>query len=144
MAYSYHPFPIVSIIKSIILTIILIVLAFMLRDFLGSFTLIVVLIIAALGFLGVTRALIVAQTYTVTLGEKGITFTQGLFARKEVVIRYSQVTEASYTQGLLQRIFGIGNISVDTPGGSEMAMRLPDVRHSDIRKTLDRIEGARK
>jgi uncharacterized membrane protein YdbT with pleckstrin-like domain len=85
-----------------------------------------------------------AQTYTIALGESGITYSVGLFSRKEIVIPYSQVTEASYTQGILQRIFGVANLSVDTPGGSNMAIHLTDVRYADVKKTLDRIHSLKK
>jgi putative membrane protein len=144
MSYSYHPFPIVSIISAVVFTAFLLVLVFFLRDFLGGLFLPVAAIVIAIGFLRVSNLLIMAQTYTVTLGENGITYTRGIFSRKEVTLRYAQVTEASYTQGVLQRIFGIANLNVDTPGGSEIALRLVDVRYDDVKRTLDLINSVKR
>ncbi|HSB47191.1 MAG TPA: PH domain-containing protein [Candidatus Bilamarchaeum sp.] len=144
MAHSYHPFPIVSVISAVFFTAFLLVLVFFLRDFLGDFFILVEALFALIGFLRVLNLVVMAQTYTVTLGQNSITYSRGLFARKEINIRYSQVTEASYSQGVLQRIFGIATINVDTPGGSHMALHLADVRFDDVKMTLDLINSVKK
>ncbi|MCI0561812.1 MAG: PH domain-containing protein [Nitrososphaera sp.] len=126
------------------LTAFLVVLVFLLKDFLNDVFLPVLILIIAIGFLRISNLLVMAQTYTITLGENGITYVIGLFSRKETMIPYSQVTEASYTQGILQRIFGVANLSIDTPGGSNLAIHLTDARYADVKKTLDKIHSLKK
>lgn len=144
MAYSFHPFPVVSIISAAVMTSALSALVYLLRDFLGDFFMLVLVLMLAIGFLRILNLLVMSQTLSITLSDSGIIYARGIFARKEVVLPYSQVTEASFTQGILQRLLGIANLDIDTPGGANMAIHFSDARYEDVKRVLDRIHAPRR
>jgi membrane protein YdbS with pleckstrin-like domain len=82
-----------------------------------------------------------AKFEVITLEESAIRHTRGVLAQKSVVLSYSKITEATYTQTIFQRVIGIGNMHLDSAGGSMMAIHIMDVKKADIDKTM---ENARK
>ena len=52
---------------------------------------------------------------------------------------YVKITEAGYSQGLIQRIFGVGTLTLDTAGGSAVAIYLSDIKRSDIDEVLSEV-----
>ncbi|MBI5046568.1 PH domain-containing protein [Candidatus Micrarchaeota archaeon] len=141
MVYSFHPFPIVSSLKTFIICFTLVIVIFVIRDYLGSMFLPLVGLIALIGILRITAFFAVARSYTVSLDENSIIYTSGIISRREFILPCSKVTESGFSQGIIQRMFGVGNLNIDTPGGSDMVIRLKDVHFKDIQKTLDLIKN---
>jgi uncharacterized membrane protein YdbT with pleckstrin-like domain len=144
MEYSYHPYPIAAVIKSLFFVGILLALVFLARDLAGDLFLPLVALVLALGLLKISSHYLTSRLYTVTLKDESIAYQYGIIARKQYIIPYSKITEASYSQSIIQRILGTGDISIDTPGGVAMAVHLNDVRYSDIKKTLDLVHEKAK
>src|SRR4030095_5861356 len=132
MAYSYHPYPIAEILRVAIFTALLVAVLFAARQYAGNYFYILLVLILAIGFVRISSAYISSTIYTVTLTDESIIYTYGVFSRKETSLAYSKITESSFTQSVIQRILGTGNIYIDTPGGSDVALRLAEVRYSDI------------
>jgi uncharacterized membrane protein YdbT with pleckstrin-like domain len=42
---------------------------------------------------------------------------------------------------LIQRLFGVGSLNIDTAGGSDMAIRMADVKYSDIKLVLGEVKA---
>ena len=141
MAYSFHPFPIVSSLKVFLICAIITVLLFFVRNYLGSTFLLLVGLIALIAVLRIVSFFAIAKSYTISLEGNSIIYTYGILSRKEIILPASKVTESGFSQGILQRLFGVGNLNVDTPGGAEMVLRLKDVKFTDIKKTLDLIKS---
>ncbi len=139
MAYSYHPHPIVGATKVFIIAAILTVLLLFSGILLGGLSFILLLVVWAISILQMAVLFVRAHYQTITLDENAITYTAGIISRQRVVLPHQRISEASYNQGLVQRIFGVGTLTIDTAGGAHMAVRLADVRKNDLMKTLREI-----
>ncbi len=144
MSHSFHPYPIITAVKTIILVSVLAAILFVFRESLSEFFLLLVFALLVFGVLRILSALVVANTYAVTLGDEAITYSYGILNRRQYTIPYYQVTEASYSQSIFQRFFGVGNLNIDTPGGTDMVLKLADVRYNDIERTLKEINTNHK
>jgi uncharacterized membrane protein YdbT with pleckstrin-like domain len=143
MAYSFHPFPIISMAKAALLAVILSAALFLVRSFFQQYIYAIALV-WALAILYSAAISVLCGFKTITLDDNSITYKSGMLSTKQFILPYSKITEANYSQGLLERILGIGTLSVDTPGGTDTPIRLGGVRYSDIKRTLDRISSKNK
>lgn len=139
MPYSFHPYPVVSASKALLFMALVGVLAFFLHDYLGALFLPLLALAIIFGLLWAASAYAVAHACQITLDENEIIYRFGILLRHEYVLPYSKITEARFSQGLVDQVFGIGILSVDTPGFTDLPMRVAGVRMGDIRKTLDMI-----
>ena len=64
--------------------------------------------LAALFFILV--AFIRSKFYSIELDDQVITYKGGVLSTRKIIIPYARVTEASFTQTIIQRIFGVGNL----------------------------------
>jgi len=140
MAHSFHPHPIVGATKIFLMTVFLTIFVLLVRDLLER---ILIPLIAALWFIGlifVLVAFIASRFQTLTLEENGMLYQSGIISTRRILLQYAKITETTYTQGIVQRIFGVGTLYVDTAGGSNVAIRMNDVRHSELKKILGEIK----
>ncbi|MBI5228279.1 PH domain-containing protein [Candidatus Micrarchaeota archaeon] len=140
MTYSFHPSHIVHMVKAVIFVLFFGFLTFLLKGILGDFFLPIEGAIFGAGVIYGAIKYAQVQSYTVTLDENELIYTTGIATMKKTVLPFSKVTESNYTQTIIQRIFGLGNLKVDTPGGTEMAVHLKDAAMSDIEMTLNAIK----
>lgn len=139
MEHSFHPHPVIAAVKIFLYLLALTALLFMGRDFLGDLFLQLLAVGWLAGIASVFLAFLMAKFQTMTLGANTITYSHGIIATKRVILPYARITETSYTQGPLERILGVGTITIDTAGGSEIAIHVGNVRYSDIRALLQEI-----
>ena len=140
MTYSYHPSHIVHIVKAVVFILFVGFLAFIMKGILGEFFLPAEGTVFAVGIIYAAMKYAQGQSHTVTLDENEIIYTTGIATMKKFVLPYGKVTETNYSQTIVQRLFGLGNLSVDTPGGTDMVLRLSDVPINDIDMTLNAIK----
>ena len=139
MERSFNPYPIVAVVKALAFALLFTVVLLYLHPeaLLSTAMLAILLFCAAYALL----AFLMAKFHTITLEGQTIIYRSGILSLKKIVLPYAKITEASYTQGIIQRIFGVGTLRVDTAGGSMVAIHLADVRHSDLKKILDEINS---
>lgn len=143
MVYSFHPFPLASMIKIAILIVILCVVLIAVRDYAGSLFLPLLALLVIIGVLKILYSLLMANGITLSLDDTAVTYSVGLFSRKEYLIPYSKITESSFSQGILERILGQGTLNIVTPG-AVVDIHLSDVRFKDIQYTLNKIQSVDK
>jgi len=139
MPHAFNPYPVVAMTKLSLSGIVLSGILYLSRDmfdrlFIQMFAVIWLVIISFM-----LVAFIRSKFYSIELEEQVITYKAGIFSTKKVIIPYSKVTEASFTQTLFQRLFGVGNLNVDTAGGSNVAIHLNDVKQADLKMILGDI-----
>lgn len=144
MAYSYHPFPLIRAAKSALVTILLLILIYLVRDYVSDILLPLILVIVAFGIMSVLSAFAVASTYMITLGDDNITYRFGVLSRTEYNLPYSKITESRFSQGIIDQFVGLGTMTLDTAGFTDIPLHIRDIRLSDIKKTQDAINGANK
>ncbi len=88
---------------------------------------IVLLAVAALWLLG--RYLKWITTNFVITSHRLI-FRQGVFAKSGIEIPLERVNNVNFSQGILERILGAGNLLVES-GGEDGQQRFTDIRHPD-------------
>ena len=140
MAHSFHPHPIVGATKILIMTIILTALVIVMRDLLERILLPIIAALWLIGIVFIIVAFIASRFQTLTLEENGMLYHSGILSTRRILLSYAKITETSYTQGLVQRIFGVGTLNVDTAGGAMVAIRMNDVRHAELKKILHEIK----
>lgn len=137
MPYSFNPNPIVGALRILFLAILLSLIAFTFKDMIER------IFIPLVGITWLVAVIYIAILYArakfevVTLEETSIKHTRGVLAQKSVVLSYSKITEATYTQTLFQRVIGIGDLHLDSAGGSFMAIHVNDVKKTDIDRTME-------
>ncbi|MEW6722524.1 MAG: PH domain-containing protein [Candidatus Micrarchaeota archaeon] len=139
MSETFNPHPIVAVVKIFLMAALLSVLLFLAQDYLGDIFLNVLLLIWLIAIFYIFVAFIAARFHMVSIDENGITYNSGILSIRRIIIPYSRITEASYTQGLVQRLFGVGTLNVDSAGGSNMAIHVNDIKFEHLKKVLDMI-----
>ncbi len=140
MAHSFHPHPIVGATKIFLMTVFLTVFVLLVRDLLERILLPLIAALWLIGIVFVLVAFIASRFQTLTLEENGMLYQSGVISTRRILLQYAKITETTYTQGIVQRIFGVGTLYVDTAGGSNVAIRMNDVRHSELKKILGEIK----
>lgn len=74
------------------------------------------------------------------LGDDGINARRGVFWQRMVAIPYGKVTNVDILQGPLERLFGIGRVSVQTAGAGGAPGAIPELRLVGVRD----VEGIRE
>ncbi len=137
--YSFHPYPIMNVVTALLFLIIVGALILFFQDALGELFLPLLAVVVLYALIRIAYAYAVAKTYTVKLDENEILYTFGIYRRNEYLLPYNKITEARFSQSMTEQIFGIGTLSVDTPGFTDLPLRVSGVRMADIQKTLDLI-----
>ncbi len=137
--YSFHPYPIMNVVSALAFLVVVGGIIVFLQDALGGLFLPLLAVVALYAAVRIAYAYAVAKTYTVRLDENEILYTFGIWRKNEYLLPYNKITEARFSQSMTEQIFGIGTLSVDTPGYTDLPMRVYGVRMADIQKTLDVI-----
>ncbi len=77
-------------------------------------------IIGLLGFIGVILALLYSEILHVTVGyaftDEGVYIERGIIRRYSYVVPYKSIQDIDIERGLLERVFGIGTVIINTAG----------------------------
>ena len=137
--YTFHPYPVISVSKSVLFLAVSVIAIAFFHDTIGDFLIPLLGAAIIIAALFIVRANMIAQACSITLGEDRIRYRFGIMSKHEYVLPYPRITEARFTQGVLDQTFGIGLLSVDTAGEYDKPMRIAGVRMADIRATLDMV-----
>ncbi|MCI0503729.1 PH domain-containing protein [Candidatus Micrarchaeota archaeon] len=141
MAHSFHPHPIVAVTKVVMMTVLLSILVLVMRELLERILYPLMASLWLVGIVFILVAYLASRFQTLTLEENSMLFQSGILATRRIMLPYSKITETSYVQGLVQRVFGVGTLNVDTAGGGNMAIHMPDVKHDDLKRILAEIRA---
>ena len=141
MPHAFNPYPAVAMAKLFLLGIIVSGAIYALRDIFGDLLIQAFVICWLVALLFILVAFIRSRFYSIELDDQAITYQGGILSTRKIVIPYPRVTEASFTQTLFQRLFGVGNLNISTAGGGNVAIRMNDVKHSDLVAILGDINS---
>jgi putative membrane protein len=137
---KFNPHPIVAITKTILISLILSALVYFTRNVLGDLYTTLMLIVWAFAIFMVLLSILLSKFHTLSLEENSITYHSGLLSIRQVTLPYSKISEASFHQDLIQRIFGIGTLKIDTAGGADVAILVHDIKRSDLNQILGEVK----
>lgn len=94
------------------------------------------LAVTIVGFLVIAIWAVVVRTERLALGERDVLLERGFIAKQRVQVSRSSVRAVRVTQGVMQRMLGVGDIEIFTGGDfPEIAIRgLP--RPNEVRELL--------
>jgi uncharacterized membrane protein YdbT with pleckstrin-like domain len=141
MAHSFHPHPVVAMAKVLLAALVLTGAFLALREYVERILIPLLVSIWVAGVAFVLIAYLSSRFRTLTLEENSLLYQSGIISTQRVMLPYSKITETGYAQDLIQRIFGVGTLNVDTAGGSSVAVHMPDVRHDDMKRILSEIRA---
>jgi uncharacterized membrane protein YdbT with pleckstrin-like domain len=110
MPHSFHPFPIVGAIKLLVLAVLLSLLLSFSAVFLGGLSFFVLLLVWVATILKIIMIFTTARYQEIILEGNTITYITGVISKNRLVLPYPRITEAGFSQGFLQRIFGVGTL----------------------------------
>ncbi|HID72642.1 TPA: hypothetical protein EYP38_01760 [Candidatus Micrarchaeota archaeon] len=140
MSEPIHPNPIARI---VMLAIFGVVMTFIIASlFAGAkfFTGVITILWGILGILA-AYAFLVTRFITLQVSDREVIYKRGAFAMQRVHIPFRKITGIFMHQTLMERIFGLGTLEVDTAGGpfSEIAMR--DMPYDALKRIVKEIKG---
>lgn len=98
-------------------------------------------ILAAIGFLYLRWWLACANT-RLTITRKKVSLRKGLLARALNEVRIADVRNVQTTQGILQRLLGVGSVGISTAGQSEIEIEVAGIPRPDrVRAIIDQQRG---
>lgn len=139
MTHSFNPNPIAEAARMMVLAILLTIFVVIFRGSIGAMFNFILMVIWAVAIIKILYAYAIANFHTVTLDKTTVTYTQGVFAQKKTILPYERITEASFDQTVIQRLFNVGDLKVDSAGGKSIAIHVANVRKGEIDKILDKI-----
>ena len=137
---TFRPFSLISILKVIFLALALIVVLFYLKDFLDSLVFPIFGLILVISILKISYMYVEDHCHSITIQDGGLKYCKGILSKKQTFLPSTKITESSSTQSLFERIFGFGTLKVDTPGGSDLAVEMHNMKYSDIKTILDYVD----
>ncbi len=141
MPYTFHPFPIVRAMKNAVTTILILVLIALFRENLGTLDVPLVFVVLAFGVISIVSTFALANTFSITLGDSAIIYRFGVLTRTEYTLPYSKITEARFFQGVMDQFLGLGTLTIDTAGYTDIPLHIPEIRLKDIRRSIDAINA---
>ena len=111
------------------------------NNIIAFFLLIYIFIIVPIISFIYTFYLKISNEYIFT--EDRILIKNGWLATKIIGINYNRITDVKVTQGIIDRVIGIGSLSINTAGGEDYEVNLHHVSHPyDLKKDLHVLKEA--
>lgn len=140
MSNSFHPYPVLGILRILVVALIFTPILLLGTILIGDLMVLIVLLFWAIAILKMLSIFLESRYHTVTMDENSVTYKKGIVSHHSMVLPYMKISEASYSQSIVQRIFKVGTLRLDTAGGSRMAIYVPDVRYEDLKMIVQEVK----
>lgn len=109
----------------------------------AGFAILLAAVMALFAVMGVVRAIILLRYTRYHVHGGGVVVTAGWLTRRRVEATYSKVTDVQTTQGVLGRMFGFGDIRVNTAGSDVAPIVFQGVADPDrVKAMIDEARGS--
>jgi uncharacterized membrane protein YdbT with pleckstrin-like domain len=142
MVKVIHPNPVVKIAKALLVAVLLTVALYVLRDYTRDVFGWALAIIWGIALLSCLLAFISTMFVTLEISENDLVFKKGILAVKTVLVPYNRVSDTRYNQSIVERLFGVGTLEVETASESGVAIRIPAVRYDDVKGIMQSVTGS--
>jgi uncharacterized membrane protein YdbT with pleckstrin-like domain len=142
MAKVIHPTPVVRIAKSLLVAVLLSAMLYFMRDYLGNAMGWALAAVWALALLSGLLAFVSTTFTTLEIGDSDLVLKRGILAVKTVLVPYNRVTDTRYNQSIVERLFGVGTLEVETASESGVAIRIAAVRYEDVKGIMQNVTGS--
>ncbi len=142
MVKVIHPNPVVKIAKALLVAVLLTVALYVLRDYTHDAFGWALALIWGIALLSCLLAFISTMFVTLEISENDLVFKKGILAVKTVLVPYNRVSDTRYNQSIVERLFGVGTLEVETASESGVAIRIPAVRYDDVKGIMQSVTGS--
>jgi len=139
MSRTIHPSTLVVQCELAVFAIMITVIAYYVRDLAANLFVPTLEIVWGLTILSGIFLFIKERFVSLEIGDHDLVYKKGILFTRTVLVPYEKVTDARYSQGLLERIFGLGTLDVDTAGTSDIAIKMPGVHRKDMEEILGNV-----
>ncbi len=139
MQKRIHPNPIVGQVKVILFAILLSAILILARDYVQSIYLSALIAVWAISIVYCALLALVEQFISLDIGDADLLYKKGILSMKTVLIPYSKITDARFNQTLIDRLFGVGTMELDTAGSDGIALTVHGLSHIDADEILTHV-----
>ena len=134
-----HPNPIVSQVKIIFFAFLVSVLLYLGQNYFQQIFIqaLAAVWIAAIGYCVLLT--IIEQFISLEIGDSDLIYKKGILSMKTTLIPYNKITDTRFNQTLVERIFGLGTLEVDTAGSDQIAIIVKGFHHLDADEVLRHV-----
>ncbi len=144
MADRFHPSPKTMVAKIIMAVLVISISMYYFQSIIGTQTLFYILVLWVASLLLTLLTTALHRFKTVEIGDNSVKLITGIVHIKSIIVPYHNITNVHASQGLLQRIFGLGTLGIDTAGGDVIEAVLEDIPNSSLNEIVRRIEEKKK
>ena len=86
--------------------------------------------------IGLLRAWLATKQWRLTITDQRVDFVQGILSTKQESVEFYRARDSNYTQTLLQKIFGVGNVWVVSADATAPVVTFPIRNPSGMRDQI--------
>ena len=133
-----NPNPIVAQLKSVLLAIILTGVVYYFRGTLQDLTIQAMILVWGLTILECAGFFVMSRFVSLEVRDSDMLVKKGMLNVSTSIVPYRNITDARYSQALVERLFGLGTLEIDT-AGSQDTIRIYSIRSSDADEILQNL-----
>jgi len=115
------------------------IIVYFVRDLAANLFVPTLAVVWGLAILSGIFLLVRERFVSLEIGEHDLVYKRGILFTRTVLVPYEKVTDARYSQRILERIFKQGTLEVDTAGTSDIAIRMSGVHRKDMEEILGNV-----
>jgi len=139
MTHSFNPNPVAEAIRLILLAFVFTIALLIFRESIKNIVHLIYFAVWGIALIKIAHLYVTARFHVVTLDKSTITYTKGILSQKKVILPYPRITETTFDQSLIQRLFNVGNLRIDSAGGTHIAIHVDNVQKKEVDKILEMI-----
>lgn len=134
----FYPYPIIKIAKAVIIALVVSAVLFLIRGYFSQY-LLAIIVLWALVIVHALTTFALARTRSLSVEGGNLAYRSGVISVQTSLLPISKITAANFNQTLVERLFGVGTIKIDTQGGNPIM--IGSIKSSDKKQILDLISG---
>ena len=134
-----HPNPVVGQFKALLFAIILTIIIWEVRDFFPDLYLLAIILTWLVAIAAIILSFLVERFTSLEIGDDGLLYKKGILSTKTVLVQYTMITDTRFAQSLIERVFGVGTIEIDTAADDSVSILMNSVRRADADEVMKNL-----
>jgi len=134
-----HPNPVVGQFKALLFAIILTIIIWEVRNFFPDLYLLAIILTWLVAIAAIILSFLVERFTSLEIGDDGLLYKKGILSTKTVLVQYTMITDTRFAQSLIERVFGVGTIEIDTAADDSVSILMNSVRRADADEVMKNL-----
>jgi len=134
-----HPNPVVGQFKALLFAIILTIIIWQVKDFFPDLYLQAIILTWLVAIAAIILSFLVERFTSLEIGDDGLLYKKGILSTKTVLVQYTMITDTRFAQSLIERVFGVGTIEIDTAADDSVSILMHSVRRADADEVMKNL-----